>query len=264
MLNALPSTFSMLNWIGQGETIRSFTLPKSLSSDSLDSLSLKVTEKITAIKEMASYVVADFNYETGPIIFKRTVDDIFTTVTSGIKWSRSSYSESELKKSDLAEPMTFNDDRALSTNFYCVKNKLNTQICETIRSVGDYSPPWWYNAHLGTIFSFGSDPHLKYYTEEVEVRSRTTASTAHFSSPSLPSLAASTSSSLLSNSCESPGWEGVTTENFVETDRFNLDWYPSKPKRQDNEKINIVVFIPGLGLSSKNVGSRYQMASSSF
>jgi hypothetical protein len=42
-------------------------------------------------------------------------------------------------------------------NRYCV------QMLET--RVGNYSAPWWYSAHLGTILAFGRDKECKYDDE---------------------------------------------------------------------------------------------------
>lgn len=218
------------------------SLPTSISRDKL---SIKMNENIVAIKEMVSYVVGDFNYESVPVTFKRKVDDIFTKVSSHINWSLDSFPQSLIQA-------TCTDDEKSATKLYCSKNGLNLQLCLAIRSVGDYFPPWWYNAHLGTIISFGSDPRLQYFSEQVEVKSKTIASTSSSASTSnFLSLSRSTDSL---NSIDSK-LESSNTTHFIETDSFNLDWYPRKPAKPEHpdEKINIVMFVPGLGLSSKNV-----------
>lgn len=203
-----------------------------------------MNENIIAIKEMVSYVVADFNYESVPVTFKRKVDDIFTKVSSHINRSFDSFPQSFIQA-------TCNDDERSVTKLYCSENGLNLQLCHAIRSVGDYFPPWWYNAHLGTIISFGSDPRLQYFTEQVEVKSKTIASTS--STASMNNFLSSSSSTDSLNLTDSK--LGSNTTHFVETDSFNLDWYPLKPAKPEHrdEKINIVMFVPGLGLSSKNV-----------
>ena len=36
----------------------------------------------------------------------------------------------------------------------------NSVVRSLIENVGFYNPPWWYNNHLGTLFSFGASPML--------------------------------------------------------------------------------------------------------
>ena len=217
------------------------SLPGSISRDNL---SLKMSQNIIAIKEMVSYVVGDFNYESVPVTFKRKVDDIFTKVSSHINWGSEPYPQRRIQAS-------CNDDENSATKLYFSEHSLNLKLCNAIRSVGDYFPPWWYNAHLGTIVSFGSDPRLQYFTEQVEVKSKTIASTS--SSASMDNLLLSSCSPDSLSSTDSK--LDRSTTHFVETDTFNLDWYPHKPAKLElrGEKINIVMFVPGLGLSSKNV-----------
>lgn len=267
-----------------------------------------VLEKITAIKEMATYAVSDFKYEAAPVTFKRRVDDIFVSVNSSIKWGQEKFSPNMKNWSSVDgfkyDPDTFkrnvddifdsvnssikwgqdqlspamkswgsvdgiysrrgcvdNATECKSTKFYFENNEHNVRIVDKLKQVGDYIPPWWYNPHLGTIFSFGSDPRLQYHTELVDVQCTTIASTSSSSAFSScdnltsPSFSEDPSSPIddCPTSPTRPNLSDVTS--ITESNSFNLDWYPCKPVKpsDSNTVINVVVFFPGLGLSSKNV-----------
>jgi len=284
-------------------------------------------EKITAIKEMATYAVSDFKYEAVPVTFKRKVDDIFVRVNSSIKWGQDNFSPNMKSWSSVDgfkyDPETLkrnvdelfdsvnsgikwgqdklsptmkswvpvdgiysrrdqedNASECKSTKFYYDHNERNERMVEKLKQVGDYVPPWWYNPHLGTIFSFGSDPRLRYHTELVAVQCTTIASTSSACS-SRDNL--SSSPSFFENPCSptddcpsptdpspidltltpprrhrdsdhnSSSTANLHRTTITESDSFNLDWYPCKPARpSDRSPVNVVVFFPGLGLSSKN------------
>lgn len=61
------------------------------------------------------------------------------------------------------------DSKTKYTTFCYSHNGINETVAKTIQdSVGDYLPPWWYSAHLGTMISFGHDLELPYETEMIK------------------------------------------------------------------------------------------------
>lgn len=62
-----------------------------------------------------------------------------------------------------------NNERFETTYVSCQPTKFNLQAVSSIeREVGDYTPPWWYNNHLGTCFAFGRDAGLRYDRRFIE------------------------------------------------------------------------------------------------
>ena len=55
----------------------------------------------------------------------------------------------------------------ISTSYFeYSENLANNRIVKAIKTyAGEYSPPFWYNAHLGTLIPFGHDPILKFQRE---------------------------------------------------------------------------------------------------
>lgn len=216
-----------------------------------------LAEPINAIKEMATYAVSDFKYEAVPLTFKRKVDDIYISVSSKLQWGTESFLKSERSGTSSAQEFEYSIELDITTKFYCTPTAINTRIVESLAKLGDYTPPWWYNPHLGTVFSFGSDPQLQYFTELVSVQSTTIASTE--SSLSTSASSASLDSPIDSTPEKAPSPSLLASQaaagraTIVECDSFNLDWFPRKPARDATAVLNLVIFFPGLGLSSKNV-----------
>lgn len=105
----------------------------------------------------------------------------------------------------------------------CKETKRNKTIISRLRRLGDYIPPTWYSADIGTLLAFGIDLKLKYEREMIDA------------------------------------------DDAV----FALDWYPYKPIIKDTSNSSdqsstssssqpssiphkIIVFLPGLGLHSRN------------
>lgn len=106
------------------------------------------------------------------------------------------------------------------TNFHYKYTKRNEEIVHNIlHHVGHYLPPWWYSSHLGTLVAFGYDPQLVYESEMVK--------------------------------------------SLYDEDSFQLSWYPRKPTAISKSttttpttKYNIIVYFPGLGLTSRSVSDQ--------
>jgi hypothetical protein len=61
------------------------------------------------------------------------------------------------------------DEKTKYTTFCYSHNGINEIVAKSIQdAVGDYLPPWWYSAHLGTMISFGHDLELAYETEMIK------------------------------------------------------------------------------------------------
>ena len=53
------------------------------------------------------------------------------------------------------------ENRKVYTKYICKDSSFNRTLCKNIKTkVGNYTPPWWYNLHLGSVIQFGLQPHL--------------------------------------------------------------------------------------------------------
>lgn len=77
-----------------------------------------------------------------------------------------------------------------SCDFTYVKTPTNLRIVEKLRNI-TYSPPWWYNNHIGSVFALGHDPEVA-YVRRIITHESCGSSFALDWYPSVPDMSATT------------------------------------------------------------------------
>ena len=162
---------------------------------------------------------------------------------------------------------------ASETEFEYQSTPFNSTAVERIKQeVGDYRPPWWYSKHIGTCVTLGKRWRLPYERDEFESED-TVFSMDWFPhrppvTPACSGLNKDTASSPACANIPDPVKTPDTRDDMRRNVRSELGAVDSddesggcalvdsaKAAGHRDDKINVIILFPGLGLSSDHVSS---------
>ncbi len=145
--------------------------------------------------------------------------------------------------------------------FHYTSTPFNEHAVNQLKTnVGHYHPPYWYSPILGTIIPFGYDTPIVYERELKSCKIRQHYVDWYPYRP-LSASASKTFMKTLKNSRISSG----NVDPFCNSNNHHHhlndgeDTNNANNNAANNNNLKIVLFLPGLGLSSNNVRSEYRL-----